>query len=297
MTFKEILEHTGAESVARQNRDTLKSLKKKARDMGPTRGFAAAIAARPFSIIAEVKTRSPSMGEIFPEKYAEVVHRTYNRHALVSAISVLTQQTDFGGSEERLRQVRRETQKPVLRKDFIWSEFEVYFSRCNGADAILLMTNVVKDPVQFAELHAIATDLGMDVLCEVHSPEDLAILPPTAKVCGINSRKFMSNKRFMFSALARQLDKDATIDLSAFGLFDSLPAKCLKIAESGVTVDNIKGVLDKFDFNAALIGTGILKSNDVQAGRELDKLAAQIAKRQVRAATQIGAGLGVSVHA
>ncbi|HVU17615.1 MAG TPA: indole-3-glycerol phosphate synthase TrpC [Candidatus Didemnitutus sp.] len=276
MTFDEILKATALESEARQARDSLKTLKKKAKDMAPTRGFATSIRRRPFSVIAEVKTRSPSMGEIFPEKYAHLVHKVYEREPLVSAISVLTQNSNFGGSPERLRQVKRETRKPVLRKDFIWSEYEIYFSRCNGADAILLMTNVVKERSRFRDLHSLATELGMDVLCEVHSADELDLLPAEVKICGINSRKFMSNKRFFFSALARQVNHDVTIDLDAFALFHQLPSHSIKIAESGVTAENIKSVLEKYEFNAALIGTGILKENDVTVGRELGKIRARV---------------------
>ncbi len=293
LNFSEIVDATRVESEARRSKDSLKSLKRRMRDMGPTVGFDRALRSRDFSIIAEVKRMSPSMGRMttFAEADAVRAHRIYDKHPVVGAISVLTQRTYFGGSEQLLRMIRRESRKPILRKDFIVDEYEVYFSRYIGADAILLMTNVVTDAKKFSDLHDLATELDMDVLCEVHTKEEINVLPESVRVCGINSRKFSSEGRFCFSKIARKIKKDVTIDLSAFDLYDELeaklPANCLKIAESGVTASNIGGILSKYRFNSALVGTALLQGGHYNTESELDKL--QEAIDQVRSSGPYGA--------
>lgn len=140
------------------------------------------------------------------------------------------------------------------------------------------MANVVSDPKEFEAYHSLALGLGLDVLCEVHTEAELAVLPPGAKICGINSRKFGSDRRFFLSRFTRTVGKDASVDLSAFDLYDRLPPQCLKIAESGVKSGNIRSILEKYDFNAALIGTSLLVGGADQIQVELDRLQAEIAE-------------------
>jgi indole-3-glycerol phosphate synthase len=271
MDLQEVFGASRLESEDRKRHTSFKSLKQRVREMPATLGFARRIAALPFSIIAEIKTKSPSMGSmsLFADFTANRAHFIYQGHSVVSAISVLTQATHFGGSEARLRTVRRQTRKPILRKDFIQDEYEVYFSRAIGADAILLMANVVTDKKKFSDLHALALDLGLDVLCEVHSEDELEIIPTEAKMIGINSRNFRDKKGFLFSKVTRHTGGDASTDLSAFSLYEKLPTNVLKIAESGMTSHNLDGVLQKYPFDAALIGSALLRG-DTQA--ELDRL-------------------------
>ncbi len=280
MKLADILNAAQAESDGRRRKTSLKSLKQRIRDLPPALGFARHLAARRFSIVAEVKTKSPSMGRMnfFAEHAALNAHRIYDKHPIVAAISVLTQHEHFGGSEQLLRRVRRETRKPILRKDFVRDEYEVYYSRMIGADAILLMANVVTDRGQFAALHDLATDLGLDVLCEVHSAKELDVLPPDVKVLGINSRKFESSKRFFWSRFARQTGRDVSIDLKAFELHSRLPPACLKIAESGVTPDNFRTVLTRYNFDAALVGTSLLSDGASFINARLDELQSLIAE-------------------
>jgi indole-3-glycerol phosphate synthase len=279
MNLQEILNDTWAESDRRKTKTSLKSLKHKIRDLPPTLGFARRISAHPFSIIAEIKTKSPSMGSmsLFAEQTANIAHKIYERHEIVSAISVLTQESHFGGSEARLRMVRRQSRKPILRKDFIRDEYEVYFSRAIGADAILLMANVITDKSLFSHLHDLATDLGLDVLCEIHTEEEINVIPDSAKICGINSRRFKDSKAFFLASFARHVGKDATTDLAAFDLFGKLPGHVLKIAESGMTSSNLGRVLKKYPFDAALIGSSLLRGTKEHIGQELDLLEAEIA--------------------
>jgi indole-3-glycerol phosphate synthase len=274
-----ILARAEAESEYRRQRDSLKKIKQAVKDVARPRGFFAHIKARPFSVIAETKIKSPSngkMGGITEERaqrIADNVHKIYEDHPIVSAISVLTQHADFGGSDARLRMIHRQTRKPILRKDFIQSEYEVYYSRFIGADAILLMANVVTDSGKFAELHDLAVGLGMDVLCEVHTEQELQTLPSNAKIYGINSRSFANDSGFNKSKYTRHLDvQDVTTDLKTFGLFGKLPTMGLRIAESGMTEENIETVLEKYPFDAALIGTSILKKGLEGARQVLDQI-------------------------
>lgn len=279
MNLQTLLDATRQESDGRKEKDSIKSLKAKIRDMPPTRGFIRQIASRPFSLIAEIKLKSPSMGRmsVMESQGLAHVHRLYDRHPVVSAISVLTQFTHFGGSPAALRQVHRETRKPILRKDFIEDEYEVYYSRAIGADAMLLMAGVVTDRARFQSLHDLAVELGMDVLCEVHDEKEIELLPPGVKLCGINSRNFQSGARFSVSKITRLVGRDFTTDLGVFELAARLPASCVKIAESGINAANVGEVLARRVFSAALVGTSLLRGGEKHTIEELDRFAAAIA--------------------
>ena len=285
LTLKDILEATQIESALRESQYPLPMVQRKVEKMGATRGFLRALRQKNFSVIAEIKKKSPSMG-VIAQSVINEAHEIYSAHPLVSAISVLTQSRYFGGSIDDLEAVRKFTQKrpkPILRKDFIFSEYEIYFSRWIGADAILLMANVVEDKLQFKKFHDLATSIGLDVLCEVHDAAEIEILPETVKVCGINSRRFKDTTQRKPKLLEmkellvgkRGENRDTQTDLNTFALFDKLqgrlPPDCLKIAESGISVTTIGDVLRKHSFNAALIGTSLLKSGS-QMPKMLDRM-------------------------
>jgi indole-3-glycerol phosphate synthase len=283
MTLDNILEATRKESAERQQKHPLEFVMRKVEKMGPTRGFARALRRQQFSVIAEIKRKSPSMGEIVEAEIPKAI-ATYHAHPIVSAISVLTQCSEFGGKIEHLTMVRNLTQmrpKPILRKDFIFTPYEVYFSRWVGADAILLMANVMEGKEQFKMLHDLAVSIGLDVLCEVHDAEEIELLPDTVKICGINSRRFkdvdqtipLGVKARTALGLGLSVSHDTKTDLGAFDLFEKLEQKlgpgCLKVAESGLSSVSIGGILKKHQFNAALIGTSLLKSKN-GISKELD---------------------------
>jgi indole-3-glycerol phosphate synthase len=278
MTLQNILDATQAESKAREHKYPLAMIQRKIEKMGPARGFARALRQKPFSVIAEIKRESPSMGRI-KQDAIKVAHDIYSTHRAVSAISVLTQNAQFGGSIDDLEEIRKLTQnhpKPILRKDFIFSEYEIFFSRWIGADAILLMANVVDDKVTFKKYHELATSIGLDVLCEVHDAAEIELLPDTVKICGINSRRFkgVAQKQPLWLKFQNSLfgvtsvNRDTQTNIAAFDLFEqleaALPSGCLKIAESGISAENVGRVLRKYPFNAALIGTSLLKSRNRQ---------------------------------
>jgi indole-3-glycerol phosphate synthase len=291
MTLDTILAATAAESAQRQRRESLATLQRKVEKMGPTRGFARALGQQPFSVIAELKRKSPSMGVINEDAIGTAL-ATYHAHPVVAAISVLTQSSHFGGSTDDLEKVRQLTQrrpKPILRKDFIQTDYEVYYSRWIGADAILLMANVVPDPREFRRLHDLALSIGLDVLCEVHDAAEINVLPASTKVCGINSRRFkgVTQKKPLSLKIREKLSpfigalgpsRDMQTDLGAFALFERLPAGALRVAESGISADNIADVLRKFPFNAALIGTSLLKKSPPEIARQLDAIQREAAR-------------------
>jgi indole-3-glycerol phosphate synthase len=135
---------------------------------------------------------------------------------------------------------------------------------------MLIMASVISDAEAFKGLHDLALSLGMDVLCEVHSMDEIKRLPDTVKLCGINSRNFKSDARFGASKFSRLVGKDVTTDLGTFDLFEQLPKTAIKIAESGLNAKNVRHVLKNYDFNAALVGTSLLRGGAFHTKQELD---------------------------
>jgi indole-3-glycerol phosphate synthase len=231
----------------------LEEVKRLAAAAGPARDFAGALTARGFGLIAEIKQRSPSVGDMRAENTAAAA-AAYETSRVVHALSVLTNRTHFGMTIEDLRRIAAASTKPVLRKDFILDPYQVYAARAAGADAVLLMANVLSAG-QMAELHELVLELGMEALFEVHEENEIDALPSTARIVGINSRKFKSREGFV--AAGQNAEEDFTLDFAAFALASSLPAGCVRVAESGVTPQTIAPLARHFD--AALVGTSLLR--------------------------------------
>ena len=229
----------------------------------PPRDFAGALTARGFGLIAEIKQRSPSMGDMRAENVV-TASAAYEASPVVHAISVLTNETHFGMGMADLAEIAAASSKPVLRKDFILDPYQIYAARAAGADAVLLMANVLSAG-QLAEFHALVLELGMEALFEVHEEQEIDALPPTARVVGINSRKFKSRDGFI--PAGHSAEEDFTLDFAAFELAESLPAGCVRVAESGVTPQTVAPLARHFD--AALVGTSLLRDpRGVRAGLE-----------------------------
>jgi indole-3-glycerol phosphate synthase len=219
----------------------------------PPRDFAGALTARGFGLIAEWKHRSPSMGEMLAGNVL-AAPAAYEHSPVVHAVSVLTNHTHFGGTVGDLGRIAATSTKPVLRKDFILDPYQVYAARAAGADAVLLMANVLSAG-QMASLHELVLELGMEALFEVHEENEIDALPATARIVGINSRKFKSREGFV--AAGEKAEEDFTLDFAAFELAESLPAGCIRVAESGVTPQSVAPLARHFD--AALVGTSLLR--------------------------------------
>ncbi|MEO8206282.1 MAG: indole-3-glycerol phosphate synthase TrpC [Chthoniobacterales bacterium] len=225
----------------------------------PVRSLADALSGD-FGLIAEIKERSPSMGAMRAENIRDAAG-VYEQSPLVRAISILTNETHFGMNIGRLEKLRATLSKPVLRKDFMLEEYQVLEARAFGADAILLMANVLDAP-RMQALYALTKDLGMDALFEIHTPEEILTLPSDAKICGINSRKFKSTTGFLASG--ESAEKDFSLEMSVFDLADRLPKGTLRIAESGLSPESIAEV--SRNFNAGLVGTSLLRDPRGVAG-------------------------------
>ena len=248
----EILMDVRTELEATKAKRPLAEIRRMVADAPAVRPLPVALSER-FRLIAEIKERSPSVGPMRSENVAEAA-RAYEESPVVAAISVLTNHMHFGMSVERLAAVRAAGSKPVLRKDFIVEEYQVREARAFGADAILLMANVL-DPARLAGFYDLARELGMEALFEVHAEEEILALPRDARVVGINSRKFKAKSGFVGKQGASQTD--FSLDYSAFELAEKLPAGTLRVAESGVSPQLVGQVSERFD--SALVGTSLLR--------------------------------------
>lgn len=252
----EILRDVAEEVGEAQRRVGIGELREMVRDAPGVRSFVKSLQGDGVRLIAEIKEKSPSVGMMRPENVEEAVG-AYQESEVVGAISVLTNRKHFGGSIEKMAEVRGRVSKPVLRKDFIIAEYQIWEARAHGADAILLMANVLgrEEMAGFAEL---AYGLGMGVLFEVHEEEEIGRLPEKMEegVVGINSRKFRSEGKG-FAGAAGYSSEDFSVDLGVFGLVEKLPVGCVKVAESGLSAGSVSRVVGVFD--AVLVGTSLLR--------------------------------------
>jgi indole-3-glycerol phosphate synthase len=241
----------------------IEELRRMIADAPPVRSFSEALRVG-FGLIAEIKERSPSHGPMRRQNVDDAP-AAYDHSPIVRAISVLTNATHFGMSMDRLRHVKTTTSKPVLRKDFIFDEYQVFEARAFGADAILLMANLL-DADEMRRLYDLARELGMAALFECHQREQIEQTPAGAEIFGINSRTFEARQntlgigRYALSSLLGRLgsEKDLTIDETRFELGRLLPAHAIKVAESGVHPETVAGLRDQLNYQAALVGTALL---------------------------------------
>ena len=195
-------------------------------------------------LIAEVKRSSPSKGAL-----AEIVDPAElaikYQSGGADAISVLTEKRRFNGQISDLIAVRDAIDLPVLRKDFIVTEFQVYESRLIGADMILLIVAGLT-PVQLKDYFQLATELGMDVLVEVHDEDEAsAAVELNAQIIGVNSRNL----------------KTLEVSDANFGLiFPHLPANLIKVAESGISTRAQVAAVEELGATAILVGETLVKS-------------------------------------
>ena len=241
----------------------LPAMRAEAEQAAPARDFSGAIrgkiaAGRP-AIIAEIKKASPSKGVIRADFRPAEIAASYERHG-AACLSVLTDEQFFQGSAEFLKQAREACSLPVLRKDFIVSEYQVYQSRAMGADAILLIASALTLS-QMKSLEKLAGKLGMDVLVEVHDGKELEVaLQLSTHLIGINNR----NLRTFEVSLQTTLDLLSRIAESEKG------QDCIVVTESGIfTADDVR-LMRKHQVNTFLVGEAFMRAPE--PGAELARV-------------------------
>ena len=207
------------------------------------------------TIIAEVKRASPSKGVINDKIDVAEIATSYENGG-ACCISVLTEEDRFKGSLEDLKTARNAVNLPILRKDFIFDEFQIYEAAEAGADVILLIAAMLDDEV-LARLLALAEqDLGLDVLVEVHTLQELErVKKMNAKIIGVNNRDLHSFK--------------VSLDVSR-ELIKSAPKSALIITESGISNKDEILELRTLGFSGFLIGETLMRSGNVE--KELREL-------------------------
>lgn len=264
-----ILDRKLEEIAERSRRRTLDDLAARVADLPDTRGFVAAIDARLHdnepAVIAEIKKASPSKGLIRPDFDPAAIARSYAAGG-ATCLSVLTDADFFQGHEDFVGQARAACELPILRKDFIIDEYQVYEARVIGADCILLIVSAfsqkepdgdrVYDEERLTELSMLAAELDLDVLVEVHNEDELEIaLGMPAPLIGVNNR----NLRTFETSLGTSLK-----------LKDRVGSETAIVAESGIhTVEDIRK-LREGGIHTFLVGEAFMRAAD--PGEELKKL-------------------------
>ncbi len=204
------------------------------------------------SLIAEVKKASPSRGLLAPDFDPVALARTYAENG-ASAISVLTETPHFQGRLEFLGAIRDElgaSCPPLLRKDFIFDEYQVWEARAWGADAILLIASILEDG-EMGSLIAEARGLGMDALVETHTEAEVEMsLSAGASLIGINNRDLATF----------EVDLETTRRLRPL-----VPTEVPVVAESGIFTGYDVVMVAGWGVDAVLVGEGLVKSGDVGA--------------------------------
>ena len=208
-------------------------------------------------IIAEFKRKSPSKGWIFKNAKVEKVVPEYAQ-AGASAISVLTNEPFFGGSYDDLHKSRTLVDIPLLNKDFIIDEYQLFQAKAAGADVVLLIAAALSVKECYT-LAAKAKELGLEVLLEIHTPQELDHLNEYIDVAGINNRNLSTFK--------------TEIQLS-FSLADRIPANIVKIAESGIMIPEVVKDLRTVGFRGFLIGERFMKTKE--PGKTLEEFISEL---------------------
>ena len=221
-----------------------------ARALPPARGFRAALAAQPqLAVIAEIKRRSPSKGDLNVGLDPSAMAIDYE-HGGATCLSVLTDVEHFGGSIDDLQAARASCSLPVIRKDFTVSERDVLDARLMGADCVLLIAAAL-DPSELAAFHDLAVDVGLDALVEIHDEVELEhALAAEATLIGVNQRDLVTF----------QVDHARAVRMAGV-----IPDQSVKVAESGVRGSDDARSLRAAGYDAVLVGETLVTSRDPAA--------------------------------
>ena len=234
-------------ALAADETRSLDALLEQAHQMEPTRGFREALAQNTtLGVISEIKRRSPSKGDLKPDLDPALMAKVYEAGG-ATCLSVLTDEEFFGGSVSDLQAARNAGSLPVLRKDFTVSPFDVVDTRLMGADCVLLIASAMRT-CMLADLHALALELGLDVLVEVHDEIELEVaLKAEATMIGVNQRDL-----FTFEVDHRRAVRMAKV----------IPEHVVRIAESGVRGPDDARMLRDAGYHAILVGETLVTAAD-----------------------------------
>ncbi len=254
------------DEIVRRKRERLKEskieipvgdIKEKVKDFPDPEDFKKAIKRRKgehLKLIAEIKRASPSRGIIREDLDPERIALIYEENG-VSAISVLTEEDFFKGSLSDLRSVRKTVRTPLLRKDFIFDTYQIYESRLNGADAVLLIASILEKS-QIEDLTGLSRELGMNSLVEVHNLQDLdKSIIAGAEIIGINNRNLDTLK----------VDIETT-----FKIIRDVPDEKIIVSESGIKGRSDVERLEGERLDAILVGTAFMEARDI--GKKVEEL-------------------------
>jgi indole-3-glycerol phosphate synthase len=244
-----------AEVATARTQQPLAEVQAAAEQAAASRDFFAALAARgPIKLIAEVKKASPSKGVIRADFDPVAIAHTYAAHG-ATCLSVLTDGPFFQGSLEYLRMIRAAVDLPLLRKDFIIDEYQLFEARAAGADAVLLIAECLDD-CQLRKLHNLAIELGMAPLVELYQPENVArVLAAGATLIGVNNRDLRTFN----------VDLQHTIRIRR-----QIPDDCVLVGESGIHRRADVECLEAAGVDAILVGECLMGSPDI--GAAVDEL-------------------------
>jgi indole-3-glycerol phosphate synthase len=215
------------------------------------------------NVIAEVKRASPSRGAIRADADAAQIAEEYVASGAV-AISVLTEESQFLGSLDDLRAVRAAVRVPVLRKDFIFDEYQLYETAASGADAVLLIVAALDDPTLASLLYVAEAELRLDALVEVHTRDELRrALACGAKFIGVNNRHLQTFAVALDTSV--QLAKD-------------IPADVIAVSESGLRSAADLATLHALGYKGFLIGETLMGA--ASPGEALRRLLAETQARE-----------------
>lgn len=243
-----IVVHKKAEVATRKSQTSIKELEARPAFSIPVRSLSDSLLQEGSTgIIAEFKRKSPSKGFIKEHANVNEITTAYTQHG-AAALSVLTDEKFFGGSDEDLMQARK-NDIPILRKDFIVDEYQIVEAKSIGADVILLIAACLT-PQEVKHLAEFARSLGLQTILELHAEEELAHICDATSIVGINNRDLKTFK----------VDIERSLRMA-----EKLPAHTIKIAESGISSTENIVLFRKNGFKGFLIGEHFMKQADTPA--------------------------------
>lgn len=245
--LRKIIARKWEEIAERKATTSLEILKERAALQPPTRGFVRAIETKlaqgEAAVIAEIKKASPSKGVIREHFVPEDIARSYEQGG-AACLSVLTDVDFFQGADQYLQQARAAVSLPVIRKDFLVDEYQIYEARAMGADCVLLIVSALS-PEKLVELNDLAHSLGLDVLVEVHDEKELTLaLTLPNKLIGINNRNLHTF--------------DVTLD-TTYGLLDKIGNDRIVVTESGILAPSDVAAMREKNVHAFLVGEAFMR--------------------------------------